>query len=165
MDDGEVFSGPISRGTPMMPSCIAEQRSKHRSYGRQLRGGCWTVGWNSIRRRRGSSIARMSCEREDTPMRSSIFLAMNSVQGSRSIAAEKSSPISVQRSRPKQPRRCGRPFGTGVCVNAATGLWKTCPASTIRSSEAGSNTTEGIVRIDGYSGATEQTESCLGTSS
>ena len=72
------------------------------------------------------------CGREDTPMRSSIFLAMNSVQGSRSIATEKSSPISVPRSRPKLPRRCGQPSGTGGCGTAVISLWKICPASTIR---------------------------------
>ncbi len=52
----------------------------------------------------------MSCGREDIPMRSSIFLATNFVRGSRSIAKEKSSPISVPQSRPKRPSRCGRPI-------------------------------------------------------
>ena len=78
-----------------------------RRFGRQLRSGCWTVDWNSIRRRRGSSIARMICGREGTPMRSSIFLGTNSVRGNRSIATEKSLPISVPRSRPKLPVDAG----------------------------------------------------------
>ena len=89
-----------SRGTPMMSSCTVKRNGRPRRFGRQLRSGCWTVDWNSIRRRRGSSIARMICGREGTPMRSSIFLGTNSVRGSRSIATEKSSPISVPRSRP-----------------------------------------------------------------
>ena len=70
----------------MMSSCTVEQNGRPRRFGRQLRSGCWTVDWNSIRRRRGSSIARMICGREGTPMRSSIFLGTNSVRGSRSIA-------------------------------------------------------------------------------
>ena len=60
-------------------------------------------------------------------MRSSIFLRSNSVRGSRSIATEKSSPISVPRSRPKLPSRCGQSSATGACGNAVVSFGRSFP--------------------------------------
>ena len=79
------------------------------------------VDWNSIRRRRGSSIARMRFAKgKNTPMRSSIFLASNSDQGSRSITQRKSLR-QFQSSGLDQSSHvdAGDRSGTGVCVNAA----------------------------------------------
>jgi RNA-directed DNA polymerase len=79
-----------------------------------------SADWNSIRRRRGSSIARMIRGREDTPMRGSIFLAMNFVQENRSIAKGRSSPISVPQSRPKPQRPSETRCEAGGCNTVAT---------------------------------------------
>ena len=96
-------------GTPMMSSSAVERNGRLRRFGRQLRSGCWTVDWNSIRRRRRSSIARMICGREGTPDEKLRFSWVRiPSRGSRSIAKEKSLPISVPRSRPKLPSRCGQ---------------------------------------------------------
>jgi Group II intron, maturase-specific domain len=108
------------RGTPTTPSRPAERRGRPNDFGRQLRNGCRTVGWNSTRRRRGSSIAKMIRGREAIALKSPIFSAMNSGPESRSIATARSSPNSVPQSQPKLLGRCGRPSGADDCDTAVT---------------------------------------------
>ena len=62
-------------GTPMMSSHTAERRRKPRKCGRSSLHDCRAVDWNSIRRRRKSSIARMILGRRLTQTKSLIFWA------------------------------------------------------------------------------------------
>jgi hypothetical protein len=88
--------------TPMMSSRTAGQRSKPRKSGRPSRSVYGPADWNSIRRRRKSSIARMIFGRERTRTRSLIFLATRFSPEDQRIARGSSSLISVRGSQTSQ---------------------------------------------------------------
>jgi len=106
--------------------------------------GCGTADWNFIRKRRRSSIARMSCGSEDMTMRSSIFWGMNFAREDQRVALVRPFSTSVQRFPPRQQRRFGRGYEAGNYPNVVIRRSKNCLDSTIRSSGAGSNITGGF---------------------
>ena len=96
--------------------------------------GCGTADWNFIRKRRRSSIARMSCGREDMTMRSSIFWGMNFAREDQRVALVRPFSTSVQRFPPRQQRRFGRGYEAGNYPKVVMRRSKNCLDSTIRSS-------------------------------
>jgi hypothetical protein len=76
-------------------------------------------------------------------MRSLTFSATNFVRESRSIAKGKSLPTLVRQSPPKRQRPCETGYEAGGYSTVAIWLSQKCLGFTIRSSEAGSNTTGG----------------------
>ena len=125
----------------MMSSCIAEPNSKLRRSGKQSPSGCGAADWNSIRRRRKSSIAKTRIGRGTTRMRNLIFWALRFGPEDQRVAMGSSSSTSVQQSPTKRRKPFGTRFVAGGCPSAATRRSRICPACSIRSSEAGSNIT------------------------
>ena len=113
--------------------------------GRQLRSGCWTVDWNSIRRRRRSSIARMSLRKgrhtdEKFDFLGYEFRPRKSINRNGKVFTNFSPAVSTKAAK---SMRDNHPELAPAAMQSSS-LWKICPASTIRLSEAGSNTTGGI---------------------
>lgn len=103
---------------------------------------CGLEDWNSIRRKRKSSIARMIFgRRRNTQTKSLIFSVTAFNLGDQRIARGGSSSISVPQSRTKQRRRFVTLFGAGTCITAATRRLKICRGCSIRLSEDGSSIT------------------------
>jgi hypothetical protein len=105
------------------------------------------VDWNSIRRRRKSSIARMIFGNGLTRTKSLIFLAIPFGQGDRRIARASSSLISVRRYRTRQRRPSATPSVAGICLGAVTRLSRISRGCSIRLSEVGFNTTDTIIAM------------------
>src|ERR1019366_6644493 len=101
--------------------------------------------WSFIRRRRRSSIARMTTGGGDTRTRSSIFWAMVFSRGDRRIGSASTSSTSARPFPTKRGNRSARRFEAGICIYAVTRPSKICRGCSIQRSVAGCNITGGII--------------------
>ena len=125
----------------MMSSRTAGSRGKPKRYGKPWRSAYELADWNSIRRRRKSSIARTSFGEERNRTRSLTFSGIPFGRGNQSIVRGSSSSTSVQRSRTKPRRPSETRFGAGTCPDAGIKASKTCHGGSIQSSAGGSKIT------------------------
>ena len=117
-----------------MSSRTAGPKGKPKRYGKLLRSAYELADWNSIRRRRKSSIARTIFGEERTQTRSLTFSGIPFGRGDQRIVRGSSSSTSVQQSRTKQLRPSVTRFGAGTCHGAAIKASKICHGCSIRSS-------------------------------
>ena len=127
-----------------MSSRTAGLRGKPKRCGKPLRSAYELADWNSIRRRRKSSIARTIFGEERTQTRSLTFSGIPFGRGHQRIVRGSSSSTAVQRSRTKPLRPSETRFGAGTCHGAAIKASKICHGCSIRSSAGGSNITGAI---------------------
>jgi len=128
--------------SPMMPSYIAERKQKPRRFGQQSPRACGSVGWSFIRKRRKSSIARMTTGEGHIRTRSSIFSATRFGRGDRRIVREGTSSTSARQSRIRRGKQSVRRLEAGIYIYAVTSESKICRGCSTRSFGGGSSITD-----------------------